>query len=311
MGVTSLQKAIERTIEHVEERASKGGVEYVGIPTGFPKLDYATGGLRPKGLYYIAARTGLGKTALAMSMAKNISSLKKKVLFISLEMSAELLATRYLSSFTGIPAMNIERGKLDGMQLAQVRSVLEEIKDLTFGVADNSVNTDQLTKLATDTKEQFGLDLLIVDYITLIADPNKMGQTDRVTELSRGLQRLANELDIPVLALSQLNREVEKREGNIPTLSDLRDSGAIEQDADAVIFCYRPHYYAMMNEGEPAQKYEDDAKILLAKNRHGPVGQFSVTFVPDRMLWLPSGERIADPPPTNMGSLVAKVKQGR
>jgi replicative DNA helicase len=311
MPLVSLKDSLKNTVDIVRERQQQGGIEYVGIPTGFYKFDDLTGGLRRGTIGYIGGRTGMGKTGLAFTIARNVAALGKSVLYISLEMKAEMMALRFLAGQTGIPAQQIERGQLTDDELRKVEQVIEQTKNIMFHVFDDSLDSKGLYRQAKSYQQEYGLDLLIVDYITLLTDPGSQGQVARVTEISRSMQQTAFDLNIPVIGLSQLNREVEKRENNMPTLSDLRDSGAVEQDADWVLFCYRLHHYAMMHDQAEPKKIEDDAKLILAKNRHGGVGQFSVTFIPDRSYWYLDTPTPTDPQNTNMGKLKAKVREGR
>lgn len=282
----SLHNAITTVVEQVSERAKQGGIDVVGVPTGFPSLDAATSGLRKKAVYILAGRPGMGKTSLALCIAFNITRKGKKVLFLSMEMDAELLALRVLSMHTGIPSDRIERGKLSKEEVAKVQEVINITENLTFDIADDTIDSERFTGSIGTYQERYGLDFLVVDYISLFRDPNSLGENERLGRISKNMLACAKQCDIPVLVLSQLNREVEKRENHVPILADIRDSGAIEQDAFAVLAAYRPHYYAMMFDGEPPEE-EEDAKILILKQRQGEVGAINVVFKPQQTLWLP------------------------
>lgn len=282
----SLHSAITSVVEQVSERAKQGGIDVVGIPTGFPSLDSATSGLRKKSLYFVVARPAMGKTSLALCIAFNMVKKSKKILFLSMEMDAELLALRTLAMQTGIPSHKIETGRLTKEEVTRVQNVVAFTKNLTFDIADDIIDSETFTRGISKYQERFGLDALFVDYISLFNDPNNVGENDRLGRISKNMLACAKQCDIPVIVLAQLNREVEKRENHVPILSDIRDSGSIEQDAFAVFAPYRPHYYAMMFDGEPPEE-EEDAKILILKQRQGEVGAINVVFKPQQTLWLP------------------------
>ncbi len=282
----SLHTALVNVIEEVSERVKKGGIDVVGISSGFPALDKATSGFRKKAVYVLSGRPGSGKTSLALCICMNIARQGKKVLFLSLEMDAELLALRVLAMLTGIPSDKIETGRLTLEEVNAVKGVLDVSKNLTFEVIDDTITSTLFADNIAKFQERHGLDFLAVDYLSLFTDPNTFGENERLGRVSKNMLRCAKQCDIPVLALSQLNREVEKRENHVPILSDIRDSGSIEQDAFAVFAVYRPHYYAMMFDGEEPLEIED-AKIVILKQRQGEVGQVGVHFKPKQTLWLP------------------------
>jgi replicative DNA helicase len=255
----------------------------------------------------IGGRAGLGKTSLGMTIAHNIAKIDKSVLFLSLEMSANLLALRTISGITGIDADLIERGRLDNEQLKKVQSVTAELGKMKFGILDDSTDSESFLEYAVEYKEKFGLDVVFIDYLSLLRDPQTFGDTERVGRISRNVRTIARECNIPVVALVQLNREVEKRENHKPILSDIRSSGDIEQDAFAVLFAYRPHYYAMMHDGEDELAVEKDAEIIIAKNRQGKTGATRALFYPTQMRWEQNPPQLKEPPQT----LVEKVRQAR
>ena len=250
-------------------------------------------------------------TALGLSIAMNVAEQEKNVLFISLEMSANLLALRLLSAHTGIPALDIEYGRLTREQLESVKQAREAARTLQFDLYDDSMISETLLERTQAYKERVGLDLLVVDYLSLLRDSASFGETERVSRIVGNLREVARACNIPVIAFAQLNREVEKREGNLPTLSDFRDSGAIEQDAGVAAFVYRPHYYAMMHDDAEPVEIEDDAQIILAKNRQGPTGTLKVKFYPKLMKWEDIRPEIQVPKSTNASALVAKAREGR
>jgi replicative DNA helicase len=309
MPLVTLSDAMENVIGEVEQRVAVGGVKHIGLQTGFEKFDETTGGLRDGSMYIVAGRTGLGKSSFGLNVAMTVAQQQKEVLFLSLEMNANLLALRLLAAQTGISAMDIEYGRLDTHQLQAVQDVKERTKGLSFALYDDSITSEALTRAVEQRKIEKGLDLLVVDYLTLLRDQAAYGEVERLSTISGNLQGIAASLNIPVIALAQLNREVERREGNMPTLSDIRGSGSIEQDGAVVVFVYRPHYYAMMHDGEEPVEVEEDAKLIIAKNRFGPTGVINVNFHTQLMEWRDKNYRIQQPQNTNMGSLVAKVRE--
>lgn len=289
-----LHGALVELIEEVSERARSGGIDVIGTSSGFADLDRATSGFRKKAVYIVAGRPGMGKTSFGLCVAYNVAKTKKKVLFLSLEMDASLLALRTLSMHTGIPSDLIERGRLTKEQLDAVRGVLDVTKDLHFEIADDTIDSVTFADNIQRYQERYGLDLLVVDYLSLFSDPNNFGDNERLGRISKSMLRCAKLCDIPTIALAQLNREVEKRDNHVPILSDIRDSGSIEQDAFAVLAVYRPHYYAMMFDGEPPRE-EEQAKILILKQRQGEVGAINLTYKPRQTLWLPETVDIKKP----------------
>lgn len=301
----------------IEERKQKGGVDIIGTPTGFWRLDEYLGGLQPDAMYVIGARTGLGKTSLALDIALNVARQDKGVLFFSLEMTAERLTNRLLSRMTDIPGGRIVRGKVDGDELRALKLAAEELSDIPLAIDDTTYDSERLISYATNVAEDAAkrgrseIGLVVVDYISLLRDQQKVNENERLTRISNNLRSLArpDQLNTPILVLAQLNREVDKREGNIPTLSDLRDSGAIEQDAHAVIFCYRPYYYELLKGAEPMPQ-ENDAALIVAKNREGPQGKTRATFYPSRTAWEQKRPEGMDPDPVKK-TLKQRVREGR
>jgi replicative DNA helicase len=311
MPLIKLSDAITQTIAEVSERVKAGGVNVVGLETGFPALDHMLGGLRRKAVYFLGGRPGMGKTSLALAIAMENAKQKRKVLFLSLEMDASLLSLRVLSSLTGIPAERIERGKLTKDEFEAVQKVVADTKKLTFGILDESITSEEFVDYVAEFQQTHGLDLLVIDYVSLFRDKISYGENERVSRISNNMMQIAKSCDIPVLLLGQLNREVEKRENHVPILSDMRDSGSIEQDSFCVMFCYRPYYYEMMFDGGEPQEVEKDAKIIVAKHRQGEVGQVGAWFYPSRTMWTPKETHITPPEPTGLGPLAAMVRNGR
>ena len=286
--------------------ARDGGLS--GLATGLRDLDTKMGGLQHSDLVIVAGRPGMGKTSLATNIAFNVARAWQGevrpdghmstvnggiVAFYSLEMSAEQLATRIIAEQTGISSSTIRRGGITESDFEKIKDVSVELQNLPFYVDETGgLSIAALAARARRLKRQRGLDLIVVDYIQLLQGSSKRGSENRVqevTEITTGLKALAKELNVPIIALSQLSRQVESRDDKRPQLSDLRESGSIEQDADVVVFVYREEYY--LNAKEPRPGTEEHAKwqmdmdaahgkaeIIIAKQRHGPTGTVQVQF---------------------------------
>jgi replicative DNA helicase len=279
-----------------------------GIATGLRDLDIKMGGLQPSDLIIVAGRPGMGKTALATNIAYNVAKAHRAevqadgtmksinggiVGFFSCEMSAEQLATRILAEQTGIASSTIRRGGITETDFEKIRDYSIELQSLPLYVDETGgLSISQLTARARRLKRQKGLDLLVVDYIQLLQGSGKRGNDNRVqevTEITTSLKALAKELNVPIIALSQLSRQVESRDDKRPQLSDLRESGSIEQDADVVMFVFREEYYLANKEpraGTPEyEKWQLDmslvhgkAEVIIGKQRHGPTGTVELQF---------------------------------
>jgi replicative DNA helicase len=279
-----------------------------GIATGLRDLDVKMGGLQPSDLIIVAGRPGMGKTALATNIAYNVAKAHRAevqadgtmksvnggiVGFFSCEMSAEQLATRILAEQTGIASSTIRRGGITETDFEKIRDYSIELQSLPLYVDETGgLSISQLTARARRLKRQKGLDLLVVDYIQLLQGSGKRGNDNRVqevTEITTSLKALAKELNVPIIALSQLSRQVESRDDKRPQLSDLRESGSIEQDADVVMFVFREEYYLANKEpraGTPEyEKWQLDmslvhgkAEVIIGKQRHGPTGTVELQF---------------------------------
>lgn len=280
--IERLADALKLTVSESAERKAKGGVPYIGIPTGFTTLDSVSGGLRRNNVYVLAARTGMGKSAFALSVLSNVAKMGYKSLFVSLEMSNEILALRMLSGITEIDAQKIEYGRITDEEFNRVVVGQEQLLRLPIFLLDQVVTSDQVVEQANRIKD---LELLVVDYASLLSDSYGDSEVDRVSYIVRRLRNAATTLNIPILEIAQLNRNVEHRDPPIPNLSDLKDSGRYEEDASMVIFLYRPAYYSQMESGFVDNYVETDAKIIIAKNRFGPTGTQSAKFYPRRMFW--------------------------
>jgi len=289
--------ALKSAINIIDKSFKKEG-KIAGIPTGLKDLDKKLGGLHNSDLIIIAGRPSMGKTSLATNIAfhaaKNIQgkNLKSSVAFFSLEMSSEQLATRILSEQARIKSNDIRRGKISEKEMEQFIETSKNILELPLYIDETpAITIAALSNRARRIKRLFGLDLVVVDYIQLMRATSKKndGRVQEISEITQGLKALAKELNVPVLALSQLSRAVELRDDKKPQLSDLRESGSIEQDADVVMFVYREEYYLERKEpklgsvehAEWQTKMNDIlglAEIILGKQRHGPTGNIKVEF---------------------------------
>src|SRR5580700_9539316 len=280
-----------------------------GLATGLTDLDSRMGGLQPSDLIIIAGRPGMGKTSLATNIAYNVAKAWVGetradghmgtvnggiVGFFSLEMSAEQLATRIISEQSGIPSNKIRRGAIEESEFEKIKDVSIDLQNLPFYVDETGgLSIGQLAARARRLKRQRGLDLMVIDYLQLLQGSSRRANDSRVqeiTEITTRLKALAKELNVPILALSQLSRQVENRDDKRPQLSDLRESGSIEQDADVVLFVFREEYYHQMRkpmesnrekfaewlaEGE---RVDGKAEVIIGKQRHGPTGTVELQF---------------------------------
>ena len=291
-------QALDQTIETATQ-AMKSDKGIVGVPTGLTDLDEKLGGLHKSDLVILAGRPGMGKTALATNIAfhaaQNIMSRQEKssIAFFSLEMSSEQLSTRILSEQARIKSDDIRRGKVTEEEINRYIETSRNIYNLPLFIDETpAITIATLSNRARRIKRLFGVSLVVVDYIQLMRAPSSSRNDNRVQEVSeitQGLKALAKELKVPVLALSQLSRAVEQRDEKKPQLSDLRESGSIEQDADVVMFVYREAYYLESKQpklgsieyAEWQSKMNDVnglADIILGKQRHGPTGVVKVEF---------------------------------
>lgn len=290
--------ALNQTIE-MATKAYKSDEGIVGVPTGLTDLDDRLGGLHNQDLVIIAGRPSMGKTALATNIAfhaaKNIQDrgLKSSVAFFSLEMSSEQLSTRILSEQSRIKSNDIRRGKISEEQFDKFIETSKNISELPLYIDETpAISIAALSNRARRIKRLFGCELVVVDYIQLMRATNLKnndGRVQEISEITQGLKALAKELNLPVLALSQLSRAVEQRDDKKPQLSDLRESGSIEQDADVVMFVYREAYYLERKEPRTATIEHAEwqvkmneisilAEIMIGKQRHGPTGNIKVEF---------------------------------
>ena len=291
------ESALKQTIE-MAKSAYQNEEGIVGVPTGLTDLDSRLGGLHKQDLVIIAGRPSMGKTALATNIAfhaaKNIEKKgsKSTVAFFSLEMSSEQLSTRILSEQSRIRSNDIRRGKVSEKEFEQFIETSKNIFELPLYIDETpAITIAAISNRSRRIKRLFGLELVVVDYIQLMRSGRKMenNRVQEISEITQGLKALAKELDVPVLALSQLSRQVEQRDDKKPQLADLRESGSIEQDADVVMFVFREAYYLERKEpslgtvehSEWQQKMEEIsrlAEIMISKQRHGPTGNVKVEF---------------------------------
>lgn len=272
---------IKETKNQLEE-LSKRETKFSGIPSGFTSLDRITSGWQRSDLVIIAARPSMGKTAFVLSMARNMSvDHNVPVAIFSLEMSSHQLATRLIISETGISSEKIRTGKLSAEEWQILEEKSKNLSDAPVYIDDTAaISLTELRAKCRNLKIQYDIQLIVIDYLQLMSGSNdsKSNREQEVSQISRGLKAIAKELNIPVIALSQLNRSVEMRTGKKPQLSDLRESGAIEQDADIVIFIHRPEKYGITKDDD-GNSLEGVAEIIIAKHRNGAVTDVQLQFI--------------------------------
>ena len=255
---------------------------FKGVPTGFSSIDMKLSGLQPSDLIIIAARPSMGKTSLALNIAQNAAiKSRKSVGIFSLEMSKEQLVDRLFASMLGVDSWKLQRGKLDDSDFQNMGPIMDDLNKANIFIDDSvSSSLPELRAKARRLQMEHGLDMLIIDYLQLMSTgaPNSAAnRVQEISEISRSLKQIGRELHIPIIALSQLSRAVESRPGNIPQLSDLRDSGSIEQDADIVLMMYREDYY------EEDSDRPGVTDIYIRKHRNGPIGRIELLFKKEQM----------------------------
>ncbi|HRD28397.1 MAG TPA: replicative DNA helicase [Caulobacter sp.] len=305
-GFIPFADALTGAVQMAAEAYSRDG-GLAGVSTGLTDLDKQLGGLHPSDLLILAGRPSMGKTALATNIAFHVArnyawepqpdGTRKTVnggvvAFFSLEMSAEQLAMRLLADVSGVSSDRLRKGEIDASEFGRVRDGAIEVQEAPLFIdATGGLSISKLTARARRLKRQHGLDLIVVDYLQLVTTDGSKGdnRVQEVSAITGGLKALAKELGVPVIALSQLSRQVENREDKRPQLSDLRESGSIEQDADVVMFVYREAYYlsrAEPREGTPEhmtwqedlEKINNIAEVIIGKQRHGPIGTVKLHF---------------------------------
>ncbi len=245
-----------------------------GLATKFSELDQITSGLQPTDLIIVAGRPAMGKTAFALSMGLNVAKEGKSVAVFSLEMSSGQLVQRLISTSAGVPASEIRSGKFKKETWTLIRNAANEFAELPFYIDDTpSITISELRSKARRLKARSGLDLIIIDYLQLMSGIGGDNREQEISQISRSLKALAKELELPIVALSQLNRDVEKRADKRPNPSDLRESGAIEQDADIIMFLYRDEVYTKEKCTKPGI-----AEVIISKHRNGPTGMVELLF---------------------------------
>lgn len=310
-GFETFSQALIKSINMATAAFSRDG-HLSGMSTGLMDIDRQLGGLHRSDLIILAGRPSMGKTSLATNIGFNVAKAFKeekdengimrttnggRVGFFSLEMSSEQLATRLLAEQSGIPSHKIRRGDITADQYERVRDGADEINAIPFYIDDTGgISIGQLSARARRLKRMAGLDLIIVDYLQLLTGGNQLkssdGRVQEVSMITMGLKSLAKELDVPVLALAQLSRQVEQRDDKRPQLSDLRESGSIEQDADVVSFVFREEYYKARSEPsegtdehlkwqEEMEMLHGKAEVIIGKQRHGPIGTIKLSFNAD------------------------------
>jgi replicative DNA helicase len=283
--LVSIESILNESFDRIEElHRNKGALR--GVRTGYPDLDNMTAGLQRSDLIILAARPAMGKTTLATNLVFNVATIAKQpVLFFSLEMSKEQLVDRMLADAAGIDAWNIRTGNLSDDDFSKLSEAMGEMAEAPIFIDDTpGLSVMEMRTKARRAMHDQPLGLVVVDYLQLmqgsgsaIASGNRVQE---VSEISRGLKLIARELNVPVIALSQLSRSVESRSPQIPQLADLRESGSIEQDADLVMFIYREAYY------NPETERQNITDLIIAKHRNGPTGKIELYFHPERLRFM-------------------------
>ena len=271
----AVNSAMKEAMEVLQQRFDNGG-SVTGIPTGYTEFDEMTAGLQPTDLLILAARPAMGKTTFALNIAEYAAiKTKKAVAVFSMEMSASQLALRLMSSVGRVNASRLRTGQLEDEDWSRVSSAVRMLKDTKVFIDDTpALSPDVLRSKSRRLKREHDLGLIVIDYLQLMAVPgNSENRATEISEISRSLKGLAKELNVPVIALSQLNRSLETRTDKRPVMADLRESGAIEQDADVIVFIYRDDYYNKENSPDKGL-----AEIIIGKQRNGPTGSFKLKF---------------------------------
>ncbi|NTW61989.1 replicative DNA helicase [Candidatus Saccharibacteria bacterium] len=281
--LVSIESILTESFDRMEElHRNKGALR--GIRTGYRDLDNMTAGLQRSDLIILAARPAMGKTTLVTNLAYNVATVAKQpVLFFSLEMSKEQLVDRMLADASGVDAWNIRTGNLSDDDFSKISEAMGELAEAPIFIDDTpGLSVLEMRTKARRANHDQPLGLIIVDYLQLMQGSGRDGgnRVQEVSEISRGLKLIARELNVPLVALSQLSRSVESRSPQIPQLADLRESGSIEQDADIVMFIYREAYY------NPETERENITDLIIAKHRNGPTGKVELYFHPERLRFM-------------------------
>lgn len=274
-GFTSMREAVRDAFQILHERYENRGA-VTGLPTGFTDLDELTAGLQNSDLIIVAARPAMGKTAFSMNMAENVAlRTKKAVAVFSMEMPASQLAFRLIASLGRIDQKHLRTGDLEEEEWPRVTNAIALLSEARIFIDDTpALSPGELRSKARRLKREHDLGLIVIDYLQLMQVPgNRENRATEISEISRNLKALAKELNVPVVALSQLNRSLEQRTDKRPLMADLRESGAIEQDADVIMFIYRDEYY------HPESQEKGLAEIIIGKQRNGPTGVVKLAFL--------------------------------
>ena len=282
---------LKATFEHIE-RLYERKEHITGLPTGFVKLDHMTSGFQPTDFIIIAGRPSMGKTAFALNIARYAGvEQHKRVLILSLEMSKEQLVQRLLCSEAKVDSHKVRTGYLEPRDWTRLTNAAGRLAEAPIYIDDQpALSVLEARAKARRVMAEHGLDVVIIDYLQLMRGRNQENRQQEISEISRSLKALAKELNVPVVALSQLSRAVEARQSKEPQLSDLRESGALEQDSDLIIFLYRPERYGL--ESPDGDKVGD---VIVGKQRNGPTGKIQVTFIPEYTSFENLAEREAQP----------------
>lgn len=281
-GFEKLSVVLQRSLERIQHIHNNPGT-VVGVTTGIHDIDKVTNGLQRSDLILLAARPSMGKTALALNIAANAAADKKIVALFSLEMSKTQLGNRLLSTWSGVNSQYLNTGSFSDDDMKALLHALDDLSLLKLFIDDTAgISLLELRSKARRLKHENGLDLIVIDYLQLMQGGRgrltEQNRQQEISEISRNLKALARELDVPILALSQLSRQVEMRADKKPQLSDLRESGSLEQDADIVMFLYRDEYY---NRDDAENK--NIAELIFAKNRNGPTTSVHLQFNKETM----------------------------
>jgi replicative DNA helicase len=274
-GFVQMRAAVKEAFQVLHQRYENRG-SLTGLGTGFADLDEMTAGLQPSDLIIVAARPSMGKTALAVNMAEHAAlKSKKAVAIFSMEMSSSQLAFRLISSLGRIDQQHLRTGDIHEEDWPRVTSAITMLSDAKIFIDDTpALSPAELRARARRLKREHDVGLVVIDYLQLMQVPgNKENRATEISEISRSLKAMAKEMNIPVIALSQLNRSLEQRTDKRPVMSDLRESGAIEQDADVILFIYREEVY------DKESPKKGTAEIIIGKQRNGPIGVVNLTFL--------------------------------
>ncbi len=274
----SLESIVKKALERIQN-INNDPEKVEGVKTKIIGLDKLLNGLQKSDLILLAARPSMGKTALALNIARNAASLNKKVAIFSLEMSKGQLAKRLLATASGVNSQKLNTGEISDEDMNSLLHAADELSGLTMYIDDTA--GESLLEMRSKIRRlahEVGLDLIVIDYLQLMQGGRQENRQQEISEISRSLKALAREMDVPILALSQLSRSVELRAEKKPQLSDLRESGSLEQDADIVMFLYRDEYYNRDEENN-----QNIAELIIAKNRNGPTTAINLYFDKETM----------------------------